>query len=140
LGFASLPLAVLAILVGSQSIGLIFALQRDAWAGRSLTGNEIAYYTKWAAMGFAFWLWWVLCPFECIVVVLMISPSCSALPSSFLGVKVIIGVNLVGYATSRRAGMEARRTEDDVINNFNRDPIGEGKEEQVRFVCAFLAS
>jgi len=29
--------------------------------------------------------------------------------------------------------MEARRAEDDVTNAFGRDPIGEGKEEQVRF-------
>jgi hypothetical protein len=50
---------------------------------------------------------------------------------SFLGVKIIIGVNLVSYAIGRRAGMEARRAEDEAINNFERDPIGEGKEEQV---------
>jgi len=48
-----------------------------------------------------------------------------------LGVKVIMGVKLVSYATKRRAGMEAREAED-VVNDFGRDPIGEGKEEQVR--------
>lgn len=42
-----------------------------------------------------------------------------------------MGVNLVSYATRRRAGMEARATED-VVNDFGRVPIGEGKEEQVR--------
>jgi hypothetical protein len=41
-----------------------------------------------------------------------------------------MGVNLVSYATRRRAGMEAREQED-AVNDYGRDPIGEGKEEQV---------
>lgn len=41
-----------------------------------------------------------------------------------------MGVNLVSYATKRRAGMEAREVADKV-NDFGRDPIGEGREEQV---------
>lgn len=45
-----------------------------------------------------------------------------------------MGVNLVSYASRRRAGMEDREAED-AINDFGRDPIGEGKEEQV---CLFL--
>ena len=52
---------------------------------------------------------------------------------SFVVIKVIVGVNLIGYATRRRSGMEARQTAD-VVNDFGRDPIGEGKEEQVRFI------
>jgi len=52
---------------------------------------------------------------------------------SFVVIKVIVGVNLVGYATRRQYGVEARQAADDV-NNFGRDPIGEGKEEQVRVV------
>jgi len=44
-------------------------------------------------------------------------------------VKIMIGVNLVIYANSRREKMEARQKED-AINDFGRDPIGEGKEEQ----------
>lgn len=52
---------------------------------------------------------------------------------SFVVIKVIIGVNLIGYATRRRSGMEARQAAD-VVNDFGRDPIGEGKEEQVRFI------
>jgi len=40
-----------------------------------------------------------------------------------------MGVNLVSYATRRRAGMEAREAAD-VVNDFGRAPIGEGKEEQ----------
>ena len=52
---------------------------------------------------------------------------------SFVVIKVIVGVNLIGYATRRRSGMEARQVAD-VVNDFGRDPIGEGKEEQVRFI------
>lgn len=37
---------------------------------------------------------------------------------------------MLGYATKRRAGMEQRKT-DDKINDFGRDPIGEGGEERV---------
>ncbi|KAF8893387.1 eukaryotic membrane protein family-domain-containing protein [Infundibulicybe gibba] len=108
LGFASLPLAVLAILIGSQSISLMFAVHSDSsspWTVPSLSNAEIIHYLKWITMGVLFWL--------CFVVI-----------------KVIMGVNLVSYATRRRAGMEARE-EADVVNNFGRDPIGEGKEEQI---------
>lgn len=49
-------------------------------------------------------------------------------------IKVIIGVNLISYATRRRAGMEAREAED-AVNDWGRDPVGEGKEERVRFSC-----
>lgn len=45
-------------------------------------------------------------------------------------IKIIIGVNLVSFATHRRLGMEARE-EEDKVNDFGRDPIGEGKEERV---------
>ncbi|KAG6844628.1 hypothetical protein H0H87_005485, partial [Tephrocybe sp. NHM501043] len=108
LGFASLPLAVLAILIGSQSISLMFAAHSDfssLWTVPSLSHAEIIHYLTWATMGFLFWI-------------------------CFLVIKVILGVNLVSYASRRRAGMEARETAD-VVNNFGRDPIGEGKEEQV---------
>ncbi|KII92363.1 hypothetical protein PLICRDRAFT_103879 [Plicaturopsis crispa FD-325 SS-3] len=108
LGFASLPLAVMAVLIGSQSVGLMFALHSDAsspWTVPALSNAEIVHYLKWATMGGLFWL--------CFVVI-----------------KVIMGVNLVSYATKRRAGMEAREAQD-VINDFGRDPIGEGKEEQI---------
>ena len=44
-----------------------------------------------------------------------------------------MGVYLVSYATRRRAGMEAREAED-VVNDFGRDPIGEGQEERVSHV------
>ena len=50
-------------------------------------------------------------------------------PSNFVVIKVIMGVNLVSYSIRRRAGMVAREAED-VVNDFGRDPIGEGKEEQ----------
>ncbi|KZP34527.1 DUF747-domain-containing protein [Athelia psychrophila] len=108
LGFASLPLAVLAVLIGHQSLGLMFALHSDAsspWTVPALTNAEIVHYAKWAIMGVLFWL-------------------------CFVGLKVIMGVNLISYATRRRAGMEAREAQD-AINDFGRDPIGEGKEEQI---------
>jgi hypothetical protein len=41
-----------------------------------------------------------------------------------------MGVNLITFATERRAGMEQREAED-VINDFGRDPIGESKDEKV---------
>ena len=43
----------------------------------------------------------------------------------------MLGVHLLTYATRRRAGMEARE-QADRVNDFGRDPVGEGKEEQVR--------
>lgn len=42
----------------------------------------------------------------------------------------MLGVHLLTYATRRRAGMEARE-QADRVNDFGRDPVGEGKEEQV---------
>jgi hypothetical protein len=48
-----------------------------------------------------------------------------------------MGVNLVSYATRRRAGMEAREAAD-VVNDFGRDPIGEGQEERVSHVLTLL--
>jgi hypothetical protein len=50
--------------------------------------------------------------------------------TSFVVMKVMLGAHLVSYAARRREGMDAREAED-VINDFGRDPIGEGKEEQV---------
>lgn len=40
-----------------------------------------------------------------------------------------MGVNLISYAGGRRTGMEARAVADRV-NDFGRDPIGEGMEER----------
>jgi hypothetical protein len=51
-------------------------------------------------------------------------------------IKVIMGVYLVSYATRRRAGMEAREAED-VVNDYGRDPIGEGQEERVSHIFTF---
>jgi hypothetical protein len=82
-------------------------------------------------MGFGFWLWWVSC--NLIAVVVLITFATILFSFSFLGIKVIVGVNLVSYATGRWAGMEARQAEDDAVNDFGRYPIGEGKEEQVHF-------
>lgn len=109
LGFAAIPLAVLAILVGAQSINLVFSLNSDftypwTWTVRSLSQAEVVYYATWTIVGLLSWL--------CFVVI-----------------KVIIGINLISYATRRRAGMEEREAAD-VVNDFGRDPIGEGKEER----------
>lgn len=45
-------------------------------------------------------------------------------------IKIMLGVNLVIYATKRRAKMEERAAAD-TINDFGRNPVGEGREEQV---------
>ncbi|KAG2150844.1 DUF747-domain-containing protein [Suillus clintonianus] len=108
LGFASLPLAVVVILVGLQSLTLVFSLRfEDEWGWDALmdmSNAEVVRLLKWAVMGVAFWL-------------------------CFLALKVLLGVNLISYATRRRAGMEARAAAD-TVNDFGRDPIGEGKEER----------
>lgn len=46
-----------------------------------------------------------------------------------MALKVLLGVNLITYAGNRRAGSEARALADRV-NDFGRDPIGEGMEER----------
>jgi len=70
LGFASLPLAALAILVGSQSIGLMFSSSSDfaspwTWTIRSLSNAEIMHYMTWAVMGVLFWLWYAFSLIGC---------------------------------------------------------------------------
>ncbi|EIN11380.1 DUF747-domain-containing protein [Punctularia strigosozonata HHB-11173 SS5] len=110
LGFASLPLAVLAILIGSQMVNLLWSMHADGSASPwrltegHTTTDDIVNRLKWAALAALFWI--------CSVVV-----------------KIILGVNLISYATRRRAGMEAREAAD-VVNDFGRDPIGEGEEEK----------
>lgn len=121
LGFASLPLAVLVILVGSQSISLMFSdketLSFSFWRLLSIynlnfntlslsfqSANAVEYATL-GIMAILFWL--------CFVVI-----------------KTILGVNLITYATRRQAGMEERRAAD-AVNDFGRDPIGEGGDERI---------
>ncbi|KAL5528350.1 hypothetical protein ACEPAF_7486 [Sanghuangporus sanghuang] len=101
LGFPALPLAVLAALIGSQSIGLVISIH--TFSPVTLVENML-HRAKWVALGVIAWI--------CCVVI-----------------KIIVGVNLVSFATHRRLGMEARE-EEDKINDFGRDPIGEGKEER----------
>lgn len=133
LGFASLPLAALFILIGSQSVWLIFSSHYAAsspwtWSTsiRSLSNDDILRYITLAVMGFLFWLWFVLQNHSSA------SKTLIRLLKSFVVVKIIIGVNLLGYAHRRRADMESRKAAD-VVNDFGRDPIGEGREEQVCF-------
>lgn len=78
-----------------------------------------------------FWLWYVP---PVSLRLYGLTNHCCVPFGSFLVIKVMLGVNLVSYATRRRAGMEARAVAD-VVNDFGRDPIGEGKEEQV---CPFV--
>ncbi|KAG6369659.1 eukaryotic membrane protein family-domain-containing protein [Boletus reticuloceps] len=97
LGLASVPLAVLAILISLRSFNLVFSSHlRDQWDLRPLA--------KWIMMGLLFWL-------------------------CFLALKVLLGINLISYAGTRKTGMEARIVADHV-NDFGRDPIGEGAEER----------
>ena len=44
--------------------------------------------------------------------------------------KIVLGLQLIGYAAARLAGAD-RREADDVVNDFGRDPIGEGDDERV---------
>jgi hypothetical protein len=54
----------------------------------------------------------------------------SRVATSFVLVKIIVGVNLLSYAARRHSSMDARAAAD-AVNDFGRDPIGEGKEERV---------
>ncbi|KZV82134.1 DUF747-domain-containing protein [Exidia glandulosa HHB12029] len=97
LGFAALPMAVLAVLLGTQSVHLLFVNMYSTeldWTRRA----------QWTVLGILFWL--------CLVLV-----------------KIILGLNLIGYAAYRQAGAEKREKED-IVNDFGRDPIGEGVEER----------
>jgi len=49
---------------------------------------------------------------------------------SLLVIKIILGINLITYATRRKVGMDARAAEDQVANNSSI-PIGETKDERV---------
>ncbi|KAI0695540.1 eukaryotic membrane protein family-domain-containing protein [Cytidiella melzeri] len=109
LGFASLPLAVLVILIGSQTINLLLSMHTEdlspwSWNVAQFSEADWINVVKWLALGCLFWL-------------------------CFVGLKLIMGIQLLSYATRRRAGMEDRAAAD-VVNDFGRDPIGEGKEEQ----------
>ncbi|KAF8514240.1 eukaryotic membrane protein family-domain-containing protein [Hysterangium stoloniferum] len=103
LGFAALPMAVLCVIIGAQCLTLIHGTHSSKYGSQTMV--HISRNIKWIALGVLFWL--------CFVVV-----------------KVMLGVHLVSYAFHRRAGMDAREAED-AINDFGRDPIGEGKEEQI---------
>ena len=65
LGFASLPLAVLAILIGSQTVSLFVAMHVDdtsPWIRNfsDMTTNEWINLAKWVALGLLFWFWYAL--------------------------------------------------------------------------------
>ncbi|EJD52619.1 DUF747-domain-containing protein [Auricularia subglabra TFB-10046 SS5] len=96
LGFAALPMAVLAVILGGQSMHILFV-------GASVRGDALR-TAQWAVLGILCWL--------CVVLL-----------------KILLGLQLVGFALTRQAGAAAR-VELDKINDFGRDPIGEGKEER----------
>ncbi|KAG9016786.1 hypothetical protein FRB90_002163 [Tulasnella sp. 427] len=113
LGFASMPLAVLSVIIGAQSISLLISTHfpDSPWATMPRNWNKEMLFTmdweeagKWAALGLLTWF--------CIVTI-----------------KLILGINLLAYASRRREGMEERRKEDEEINDFTRPAIGEGKDE-----------
>ncbi|KAH6914498.1 DUF747 family protein [Coprinopsis sp. MPI-PUGE-AT-0042] len=92
LGFSSLPLAALFILVGSQSLNLVFdtAISHLTypwhWSLRTMSQADAIYYLTWGTIVVSFWIW-------CLS-------------------KIIVGINLISFATRRRAGMEAREAAD----------------------------
>ena len=62
LGFASLPLAVLAILIGSQSVGLLISMHADEsspWLRpwEEYTPDDWINMAKWGALALLFWAW-----------------------------------------------------------------------------------
>lgn len=113
LGFASMPLAVLAVILGAQSISLLISTHfpESPWATMPRDWNMDMLSTmdweeagKWAALGLLSWF--------CLVTI-----------------KLILGINLLAYASRRREGMEGRRKKDEDINDYSRPAIGEGKDE-----------
>ncbi|KAJ3560624.1 hypothetical protein NP233_g10714 [Leucocoprinus birnbaumii] len=142
LGFASLPLASLVILVGSQSISLMFSdnerLSFSFWhllsiyssdfsaLSLSFQSAEAIKYATLGAMAVLIWLWYGFIRRSSVN---DSSHCCPFVLSSFVVIKIILGVNLITYATRRQAGMEEREAAD-AVNNFGRDPIGEGGDER----------
>lgn len=60
LGFASLPLAILAMLVGSQSIGMIIANHERVGGGLSSFEDWLSWLSRvgpWVVLGLVAWLW-----------------------------------------------------------------------------------
>lgn len=49
---------------------------------------------------------------------------------SLVTVKVMLGVNLLVYASGRKKDMDARVQADEAVNKYGRNPIGESREEQ----------
>lgn len=121
LGFATLPLACLVIRVMMQALGMASrrsdddpssaaaALFDDAGASAFWHSDGV----KWAGIVLGGTAGWV-----CIV-----------------AFKIILGINLLNFATRRCAGMEARLHEDEELNRLARSPLGEAEGERVRRPC-----
>lgn len=146
LGFASLPLACLVIRIGMQAIGM--ASRRVDSRASSLDVGEDAFRGSdaelWAGIalgGCVIWVWCVLLFFFCLNWVSFIKTYLwFALFQFFLlkkkmhslvAFKIILGINLLNYASRRFVGMEDRRDEDDELNHLARSPLGEGAQEKV---------
>lgn len=87
---------------------------------------------KWAAISlgvFVCWIWCVLHSFSVAPTLQM--DRLKSDTGSLVVFKIVLGINLLNYASKRYKGMDARRIKDDRINDFERDPLGEGKDEQV---------
>ncbi|KZT43662.1 DUF747-domain-containing protein [Sistotremastrum suecicum HHB10207 ss-3] len=104
LGFASLPLAVIIVLVTCQAVPFIAPPSSQNWSTLSASA-WITTALKWFVLCAAFWF--------CLVVI-----------------KIILGIQLMNYAASRAPGMQTREVED-VVNDYGREPIGESKQEQL---------
>ncbi|KAF8308386.1 DUF747-domain-containing protein [Clavulina sp. PMI_390] len=108
LGFASLPLAILVVLIGTQGVSMLVA--NLSAAASPLPSRTTSFINDDAFPGYdAAFIWF------CLVTI-----------------KLIIGINLLSYARRRSAGdaMERRVREDEEVNFFGRPPIGEGKAER----------
>ncbi|KAL7409310.1 eukaryotic membrane protein family-domain-containing protein [Mrakia frigida] len=107
LGFAALPLACLVIRVAMQAVGMasrrVEGIDVDAEGDVWMSEN-----VKWVLI----WLGGLAC-WACLV-----------------AIKIALGISILNFASRRFVGMDARREEDDEINDFERAPLGEGEDER----------
>ncbi|CDZ98162.1 Predicted membrane protein [Phaffia rhodozyma] len=121
LGFASLPLACLVIRIAFQALGMASRHKELTVSSAFLHGistaegdgsTEEPFWESdavlWLGIGFGMFIFWI-----CLVVL-----------------KIILGINLLKYASRRFVGMESRREQDDELNRLGRSPLGEGAQEK----------
>lgn len=98
-------------------------------------------FAKWAAIGLGgvvCWSWYVALITHIISLLpgrlMMLNPRMFLIPcglDSLVAFKIILGINLLNFASRRHAGMEERKLDDDGLNSFARPPLGEGPSEKV---------